>query len=201
MSEYILPVAGTPAHAEFVRRAKDPNSFEGKLAAQMVSQAVEARSQHIREMLRQMIELVPGQLFRDIEAFHRKFGLEPTDDPGHRLPDDVLEFRIQFMLEELLEYASAVGFGLADGRFIKAKSTNLFDAEEAFDGLVDLTVVCLGTAYLHAFNFNAGWERVMEANMKKVRAESANDPRSKRKQAYDIVKPTGWKKPVLSDLL
>jgi len=201
---YIFPLAGTPAHAEFVRRAKDPNSFEGKLAAQMVSQAVEARSQHLREMLQQMVELVPGQLFRDIEAFHRKFGLEPTDDPGHRLPDDVLEFRIKFMLEELREYANSVGmdFDVVDGKVSIEKVSDEFVAEQALDGLLDLCYVAVGSAYLHRFSeFNEAWRRVQEANMSKVRADSADDDRSHRKHMLDIVKPVGFKPPVLTDLL
>jgi hypothetical protein len=159
----------------------------------------------LSKMIADLVEAVPGQLFRDIERFYRKFGLEPTADPGHRLPDDVVKFRIKFLFEELQEYAEAVGFQFAyfdstdTGSIDVVGNGKKFDAEAAFDGLIDLAVICLGTAYLHRFPFNAGWSRVYDANMKKVRAKSAAD--SKRGHAWDIVKPPGWAPPTLVDLL
>ena len=204
MENYTIPLPGTKAHEEFVRRAKDPSTVEGKMAAQMATQAAGAASQRLREMLHEMIRLVPGQLFRDIVAFHQKFGLAPTEDPGHKLPEDVLKFRGKFLLEELEEYLAACGIAVGvdeRGQLELYGDGSNFDAEEAFDGLVDLAVVCLGTAYLHRFPFNDGWERVMSANMQKVRADSADDGRSHRGHALDIVKPAGWAAPVLADLL
>lgn len=195
----IIPLPGTKAHEDFVRKAKDPKSVEAEVLRQMSADATNQVQDQVRKMQHTMIEVVSGQLFRDIERFHEKFGLEPTKDPEHRLPDDVLEFRVKFLYEELGEYVAALGgsYCCPDVKFDASK----FDAEEAYDGLIDLVVVALGTAYLHGFDFNAGWSRVMDANMKKVRADSADDPRSKRKHAIDIVKPIGWEKPVLKDLL
>jgi predicted HAD superfamily Cof-like phosphohydrolase len=194
---------------EAVRRALDPRTVEARMLTQGVAEASNQVQQQVRGMLREMLELVPGQLFRDIERFHQKFGLEPTRDPGHQLPDDVLEFRAKFMLEELQEYLDACGMHLRYGPSGIGVTTDVvppsqerkFDAEDAFDALVDLVYVALGTAFLHRFPFNEGWARVQEANMKKVRANSANDPLSKRKHAIDVVKPPGWTPPVLVDLL
>jgi predicted HAD superfamily Cof-like phosphohydrolase len=184
---------------EAVRRILDPKAVEARIIIQGVEEASNQGQQQVRGMLREMLELVPGQLFRDIQRFHEKFGLAPTDDPGHRLPDDVLKFRIKFMFEELQEYVDAVGgsYGCPNVSIDPAK----FHAEDAFDGLLDLAIVCLGTAYLHGFNFNAGWSRVMAANMAKERATGPDDPRSKRGHAADVVKPIGWQKPILKDLL
>lgn len=146
-----------------------------------------------------------GRLFTDIVAFHEKFGLRPPVS-GHRLPDDVVKFRIKFMLEEVLEYADAMGYSVSvDPGPERKVSIELFDLEadleNAFDALIDSAYVVLGTAYLQEFPFDAGWDRVHSANMLKERAASASDPRSKRAHQADVVKPKGWKPPVLSDLL
>jgi predicted HAD superfamily Cof-like phosphohydrolase len=193
-----------------MKKAQDhPDEVEANILRQMTNDASDQVQNQVRQMLHHMLELVPGQLFRDIERFHQKFGLEPTRDPGHQLPDDVLEFRAKFMLEELQEYLDACGMHLRYGPSGIGVTTDVvppsqerkFDAEDAFDALVDLVYVALGTAFLHRFPFNEGWARVQEANMKKVRANSANDPLSKRKHAIDVVKPPGWTPPVLVDLL
>ncbi len=200
----IFPKEGTRAHEEFMRRARDPNSTEARMMKQVVGDATDQTQQVVRKMLVQMIELVPGQLFRDIARFHEKFGLSPTNDPGHKLPDDVLRFRFNFLKEELNEYLDAVGgreVYCPDHQQKELDFTGNFNVEKAFDALIDLAYVCLGTAYLHRFPFNEGWDRVQAANMAKVRADSGDDPRSVRKHKTDVVKPEGWKPPVLEDLL
>ena len=160
--------------------------------------------EEFRRAMSVLIEDVPGQLFRDIERFHEKFDLPPTADPGHRLPDDLLVFRIRFLFEELQEYCIAVGHMITvadETGHVTTVCANEFNPEQAFDALIDLVYVALGTAFLHRFNFNAGWERVQAANMAKERATGADDPRSKRHSAADIVKPEGWRPASLKDLL
>ena len=193
----------------FVNKIIDPNSLEGRMVQMQIDEASNSAQHAVRKMLHQMIDLVPGQMFRDIERFHKNFGIEPTQDPNHKLPADILKFRINFIFEELLEYAEAVGFCLdINNEFVpnywdhindQPQQTLKFNAEQAFDALIDLCYVALGTAYWHRFPFNQGWARVQEANMQKVRAQKAGD--SKRGTAYDIVKPDGWKPPTLTDLL
>lgn len=124
-----------------------------------------------------------GNLFEDIIAFHKKFGLEYNGEP-RVLDDELADYRAAFMREEWQEYI--------DGRVVD-------DLEEMLDALVDLVYVALGTAYLHGFDFNQAWERVHAANMAKVRATAAEQ--SKRGTAYDVVKPEGWVPPDLSDLV
>ena len=202
----IIPVAGTQAHEEFMRKARDPNSFEAGVLRQMMNDASKQVQEQVRQMLHTMIEVVPGQLFRDIERFHEKFELKSTEDPGHRLPEDVLKFRVKFLYEELGEYVAALNatvvlgyLGGVDG--VEILDEEGFNAELAFDALIDLVYVALGTAFLHRFPFNEGWDRVQAANMKKVRASGNDDPLSKRKHNKDVVKPPGWVPPVLADLL
>jgi len=122
-------------------------------------------------------------LFKDIKDFHEKFALKYEDKP-RTLPNELRVFRIDFMDEEINEYAMA------------SAQKNLHDQ---LDALVDLVYVALGTAYMQGFDFNEAWRRVHEANMKKVRAVDVKD--SKRKSVYDVVKPAGWVAPDLSDLV
>lgn len=122
-------------------------------------------------------------MFKDIKDFHEKFGLRRDEKPGP-LNEELQDFRIKFLKEELQEYIDSV---------------NINDMHGAFDALIDLVYVALGTAYLHGFQFDDGWELVHAANMKKVRAERADE--SKRGTQYDIVKPEGWVAPDLSKLL
>lgn len=126
-----------------------------------------------------VVGFFPTTLYSDIFHFHTKFGLQPQAQP-RELEPEMLEFRIKFMQEELDEYINAKT--LAD----------------RLDALVDLTYVVLGTAYQHGFNFDEAWRRVHAANMRKVRATSAND--SKRGSVLDVVKPPDWEPPDLEDL-
>lgn len=122
-------------------------------------------------------------LFELIHEFHEKFELNYDGEP-RQLPHDMSEFRIGFLEEELTEYKDAVAAG---------------NLEDQLDALADLVVVTLGTAYLQGFDFDEAFRRVMEANMKKVRAKRASD--SKRGSVYDVVKPHGWEPAFLKDLI
>lgn len=119
----------------------------------------------------------------DIKHFHEKFGLAYNSGP-RQLPEDLQNFRIKFLDEELNEYKEAV----IDGNLSKQ-----------FDALIDLVYVAIGTAYLQGLPFNKGWEIVHHANMQKRRAERINE--STRQSAFDVVKPEGWKAPDLTKLL
>jgi hypothetical protein len=124
-----------------------------------------------------------SNLFDDVSAFNKKFGLEPTDSPSFPA-EEIWKLKNRHMQEELDEIRAACLIG---------------DLEQYFDGIIDLVYVALGAAYLAGLPFDEGFRRVHEANMKKVRAVTAED--SKRGSTYDIVKPAGWEAPVLDDLL
>jgi predicted HAD superfamily Cof-like phosphohydrolase len=121
---------------------------------------------------------------RDIEEFHEKFDLQGCSQPGFPTREKV-EMRQKFLQEELNE-------------FIEACSKE--DLEKAFDGLIDLVYVALGTSYLMGFPFDAGWSIVHSANMKKVRAKPDGSD-STRGSGFDCVKPEGWVAPNLAEIL
>ncbi len=128
--------------------------------------------------------LLPVNMLDDVAAFHTKFEIPRPAQPG-LLPVEDMGYRISFLFEEMQEMVTAF------------EDENL---EEQFDALIDLVYVALGTAWMLGLPFGEGWARVHEANMKKERATNEFDPRSKRMNALDIVKPEGWTKPDLSDL-
>ncbi len=119
-----------------------------------------------------------------MQEFHEKFGLCYQGQP-RQLPVDLLGFRVNFMHEESTEYIQAC--------FKK-------DLEKQLDALVDLIYVAAGTAYLQGFDLDEAFKRVHAANMRKVKAQ--RDEESTRGNAtFDVVKPSGWLPPDLSDLV
>ncbi len=153
-----------------------------------------------------------------VKDFHDKYKIPRLEKPGFLSNEDA-GYRINFLFEELNEFALNCGFGLmpSEGDSVayvplqdQAESMNL---EEAFDGLLDLVYVALGTADMMGLASKLpidvksswatiwweGWTRVHNANMSKVLVENKN--LSKRKNRWDVVKPKGWKKPEFKDLL
>lgn len=138
--------------------------------------------------------------FADVQAFHNKFGLG-RDRPAIPAlpPDELIRFRLGFLLEELAEHARAAGaltFALrVDSLAVDARYMPIYRERaqlvSAFDGLLDLVVVALGTADFYGFPWEAGWDVVMGRNMAKKRAEPDGSD-SKRRSPWDVVKPPGW---------
>lgn len=157
-----------------------------------------------RKKMRGHIGVSTQDPFHDIIDFHKRFGLEYKGAP-RELPPELKNFRTKFMGEELAEYITKFKgdqvdlTGLVHYLVQKNEVMEQPDLEHRFDALIDLVYVALGTAYLHGFNFNEGWRRVHEANMKKVRAERVEQ--SARGSTFDVVKPAGWTAPDLSDLV
>lgn len=126
--------------------------------------------------------------FEDVGDFHQKFELPHLGDGRlpHLLAPDVYEFRRKFLYEEMRELEEAYASG---------------DLAKFFDALMDLTYVAYGTAHLAALPWSLGWAEVQRANMSKVRASSANDPRSTRGHHLDVIKPPGFTPPDVSGIL
>lgn len=150
--------------------------------------------------------------FDDVGRFHQKFGLDNTSfhDPGPReLPRDALLFRLKFMVEELQEFATATHFKIAEVGYdtedifvmdLDEDENRKIDHAGAFDALIDLVYVAMGTAHLMGYPWELGWRRVQGANMRKIRAKAdASD--SARGHALDVVKPPGWTPPDIEQLL
>lgn len=118
-------------------------------------------------------------MWTDIEEFHNKFGIQQSEAPGLYEHDPaMMEFRIKFLQEELNEFGDAVAAQ---------------DLTKAFDALIDLVYVALGTAYICNLPFEEGWQHVHDANMLKQRVKKKSA--SKRGSEYDIIKPKGWVSP------
>jgi predicted HAD superfamily Cof-like phosphohydrolase len=168
---------------------------------QLLSGMPQAKSPHFPEHRNAIAALDEAMVnmfdpVADVEEFHKKFGLEYTGKPRH-LMGELGEFREKFLREEVEEYAS-----------IRAELGSRRDPTDSeithglalqLDALVDEVYVAIGNAYLQGFDFREAWRRVHAANMKKVRAERAED--SKRGTKFDVVKPPGWEAPSHLDLV
>ena len=89
-----------------------------------------------------------------------------------------LEFRVDFLKEELMETQDAL--------------TNN-DAEEIVDGLIDLCVFAIGTLDVFGVDANKAWDQVYEANM--VKSPGVKEGRPNPFGLPDLIKPEGWKSP------
>jgi predicted HAD superfamily Cof-like phosphohydrolase len=125
--------------------------------------------------------------FDDVGDFHAKFGLDSVTRNGsgpREVPDDLLEFRIGFLKEELREFEEACALGDEPGKA---------------DALIDLAYVVFGTAQLLGYPWQELWEEVQAANMRKERAERADQ--SMRGSTWDVVKPHDWTPPEIEGIL
>lgn len=147
----------------------------------------------------------PKSNFDDVGEFHHKFELDNVthNDSGPRdIPDDLLLFRCKFMLEELAELFEALGVGMEmedSGETKIFKLDKPIDHAKAFDALLDEAYVTFGFAHLMGYPWQVGWNAVQHANMRKVRAERAEQ--SERGGTWDVVKPDGWKPPDIAAVL
>lgn len=127
--------------------------------------------------------------FSDVGDFHRRFALHASDrspgPTGAEHDEELMRFRIGFLHEELKEFIEALEKG---------------DLAEAFDALIDLNYVSLGTAHLLGFPWEDGWAAVQAANMAKQRAASDGSD-SARGSSFDVVKPPGWTPPDIEGIL
>lgn len=147
----------------------------------------------------------------DVGLFHAKFGLDNTtlDGEGPREVDrELLEFRIRFLFEEVMEFAKAAGYdvtidppltsdGLGELRMLRF--TDKMDHAKMFDALIDEAYVVHGAAHLLGYPWQEGWRRVQAANMAKERATRADQ--SERGGTWDVIKPPGWRAPDIESLL
>ena len=123
---------------------------------------------------------------KDNAEMHAKFGVNNVIrnlSPEHLKM--FLEFRLNFLQEELDEAKEALASGRADR------------AEDVVDAMVDLCVVAIGT--LDAFDVDAyeAWTRVHEKNMQKE--PGVKEGRPNPLGLPDLIKPAGWTAPTHAD--
>lgn len=123
-----------------------------------------------------------------VREFQQQFNqlLGPDRHAPKEMPASLAALRKKLTLEEAAEYVVATDRG---------------ELDEQLDACVDLMYVLLGNVVLLGMQevFVEAFWRVHDANMKKELALSRHA--SKRDSAWDIVKPEGWIKPDLSDLV
>ena len=116
---------------------------------------------------------------RDMNNMHAKYGVHRWVKNNPDKLKKYLEFRINFLQEELDETQRAA--------FIYE------DPEQIVDGLIDLCVVAIGTLDAFGVDANAAWDEVLKANMAKevgVKPERPNPL-----GLPDLMKPEGWEPP------
>lgn len=109
---------------------------------------------------------------KDVEDFHRKFGLTIGGRPT--IPDaKTVADRICFIGEEWTELQFAM------------KHASLADIA---DGLADVMYTVLGAAIEFGIDLDPVWRAVHEANMKKERSPDI--------ESTKLTKPMGWQHPI-----
>jgi len=115
-----------------------------------------------------------NSMLDDVADFHLEvLQLTATESPTLLSQEFCME-RFRFMSEEIEEFVDAG---------IKGDMVGVADA------LADVIYVALGTAYQMGLPFQAIWDHVHRANMRKVRGET------KRGNSVDARKPEDWISP------
>jgi len=146
--------------------------------------------------------------FGDVGTFQVKHHLPNAFEwnVGPREVDrDVLLFRVNFLIEEILEFIEGAGMAVAWDPIkrtfvVKYLPGKEMDHAKMFDALIDEVYVAMGTAHILGYPWQRGWRLVQIANMKKVRAQRDGSD-SARGSSFDVVKPPGWVAPDIAGLL
>lgn len=120
---------------------------------------------------------------KDINEMHAHFGVHRWIFEQLESGDDeklvkLLEFRLNFLSEEMLELRKAVA------------SEN---KEEVVDALIDLCVVAIGTLDLFRVDAQKAWDEILKANIAKQPGVKPGRPNPLG--LPDLMKPAGWKPP------
>jgi predicted HAD superfamily Cof-like phosphohydrolase len=125
----------------------------------------------------------PRSMYEDVKDFHFKFGIPVAGSGPCKMPAaDIIEYRTKFLTEEVEEFMDACA------------EDNL---AEAFDALLDIAWVAMGTAHYFGAPWDEGWAEVVRANMDRVTVTRENCPPEKQYRKDMVVKPPGWKPPQL----
>jgi predicted HAD superfamily Cof-like phosphohydrolase len=152
---------------------------------------------------------------QDISDMHAKFGVNKWVDSMIEANDTdslrkFLEFRLNFLVEELIETGTAANMVLqqTDSGYKFVQNTNSIemttgkpsthvDSEEVVDGLIDLCVVAIGTLDAFSVDAHKAWDAVHNANMSKEPGVKPSRPNPLG--LPDLIKPEGWTAPSHQD--
>ena len=115
---------------------------------------------------------------KDIKDMQTKYGTREWVEKNPQQLKRFLEFRIDFLKEELDETESAL--------------INM-DSKEVVDGLIDLCVVAIGTLDAFGVNPYKAWDEVLRANMAKE--VGVKESRPNPLGMPDLTKPEDWEGP------
>lgn len=124
-----------------------------------------------------------GDWAADMAIIHSRFKVNETiqalDSETLR---EYLQFRVDFLEEELTELRDAIAEGSAD---------------DVVDSLTDLVVVAIGTLDAFSVDSHKAWYRVYDKNLEKEPGENPNRP---NKFGFpDMIKPENWQPPTHAD--
>lgn len=122
-------------------------------------------------------------MYDDVADFHTKFNIPIAGSEPARIPDyTIVEYRTKFLHEEMKEFEDACARG------------SLVDA---FDALMDLAWVAMGTAHYFRLPWDQGWRELVRANNDRVLVTPENCPPEKKYRKDMVMKPPGWRPPDL----
>lgn len=104
----------------------------------------------------------------EIREFMVKAGQQTPAKP--EMPSmEVRKLRIKLIAEELLELCAAYGVDMrTDGDEVEvAESEKITSLVEAYDAVLDLMVVVIGTGVAQGTDLQPGWDEVHRSNMSK----------------------------------
>lgn len=117
---------------------------------------------------------------KDIRDMHDKYGFHDSMSTlDTKMLHEYLNFRVRFLNEELEELENAE------------------TPEDVVDALIDLCVVAIGTLDLYKIDAHEAWDRVLDANMEKMRGVKPSRPN--KYNLPDLIKPEGWVAPIHDD--
>src|SRR5882672_8713262 len=131
------------------------------------------------ETYHNVVHLGPDPEIAGVRIFMEKFGILLNGRPVH-LTRKRLEDRMECMAEELVEFEQAA---------------HAQDLAGMADALIDLVYFAKGTAAQLGLPWEALWNDVQMANMRKERGVT------KRGQLVDVMKPPGWVGPRTIEIL
>jgi len=108
-----------------------------------------------------------------VEEFHRKYGAPVATAPT-MTPVDERRFRADLMRAELAEYEAAC---------------EKDDMVEAYDALLDLLYVTIGSLVSHGFPLQEGFVEVHTSNMTKTAIKLAGTPRASKGASFRPPEP------------
>lgn len=136
----------------------------------------------------------------DIAELMMAYDQTVREDPSYPTEEEAL-LRLQLIREEFTEVRDALEDILRDikpPRLGKSEPDPIDKDKMALklgallDGLVDLTVVVIGTAHTFGLDFDEGWEIVHGANMAKVDPETG---KVLKRADGKVLKPPRWTPP------